>query len=346
MASKTDIKRGIKTRMRTLFVLEYLNRYVGKVVSAADIMDAFLDKYPLDYKEDSISMNKYIYDDVHSLIEFGYDVEILRGHGIRMNTRKDGMTPMEIELIEMAINSSPMLAKRDKKALRYRITGSIGDKVSGRTIADNIEWIREAIGYVDSSKCPLHPKYVSFDYIVQEETEAMEYVSVLPSKTVNMKVVAYGLQLPNGKTPYAYFWGVNTVHRKIASYRIDRMSNIRVREKCEAKELKTIIKEEMDRASRRSAKKATVKIITHKAMIKWAVSSFGMPERQNNNPDNDEAVVLEYRMADLERVRLFNYIAENPNRVELSGPPAARQEYREFLRKKIQRYADMIDEYK
>lgn len=345
MASKTDIKRGIKTRMRTLFVLEYLNRYVGKVVSAADIMDAFLDKYPLDYKEDSISMNKYIYDDVHSLIEFGYDVEILRGHGIRMNTRKDGMTPMEIELIEMAINSSPMLAKRDKKALRYRITGSIGDKVSGRTIADNIEWIKEAIGMRDRKGCPIHPKVISFDYLIQEETVRMEYVTVLPRKSLEVRTVPMAIFLPDTTHIYATLLGVDLEKKKLISYRIDRISKIRIVGDYDSAMLDAILTREEAKAAAAKEKPIKIRVEILKPLLGWFIDHYGKPNTQNNSPDNDEAVIAEYYLAPKQMKKLFDFISENKV-VKIVGTPTAKEHYREYLRAKIQRYSDMIDEYK
>lgn len=341
MADK-EKSRGRKTRMRALFVLEYLNSHVGKVVSASDIMEAFLEKYPFDYKEDSTSMNKYIYEDVHALQQFGYKVKILRGHGILMDTRSDGMTPTEVELIGTVISRSKMLAKKDKEALQDRLTGRFGVKSSGRT---NIETLYKAIGEHDEKGCPIHPQMISFDYLIQEETVRLDFVSSLPRKSIEIKIVPLAVILPDATHSYSVLLGVDLKEKKVKPFRIDRMSKISPEGNYDKATLAGILAHQKVGATSAKETPLTVRVEILKQLLGWFIEQYGMPYTQNNNPANDETVLAEYHLSPDKVKTLFDFISRK-KMVRLVGHQEAKEHYRNYLRAQIQRYNDMLDECK
>lgn len=328
MGNKRGVKGRPNNRQRLLFVEDYFRTRVGQVVATADIMASLLDEYPADYTGNAESSYKYIYEDIKAINEhYGDIIEPVRGKGFIMVERLDGISETEISMLTTIISKSRSINKTDKEVLRRKIDPSHAGspaEPTGRTTAQNIEWIREAIG---SKEKP--PKIITFDYVIQEKTDDMEFLRGLQKKTKQVRAIPFYISNNLSMNAYDFETG------RCEWFSLEKVERVRLTKDPIEIDVKKVRQEYFDDYYGENFVVADLEAPKNslEAITKW----LGPLISQHNSPDKEEKCIIQVKVKNTKKNYLFRDLVIRDG-LYLLGPDSLIEEFKEFIKGRMERY--------
>lgn len=258
-------------KLKILYILDYLqkNSHQDHPVSTNDLIDMLA-------SHDITCNRKTVYSDVSSLQQYGIDIESIPGRNGGYYIASRNFELPEIKLLIDAVQSSRFLTEKKSRELIEKLCTqcSVHDArlmrrdvvVSGRvksmneTIYYNVDTIQDAIA---------DGKQISFRYFDYGIDGARHY------RNRDYVASPYGLCQENEN---CYLLAHSPRHG-VTSYRVDRMSDIRIlsqkRLPCPELEGKQLVEHANRLFQMYSGEKTTVKLRFHQSLVNVVLDRFG-----------------------------------------------------------------------
>ena len=330
MSNKRVVKGRPNNRLRLLFVEDYFRTRVGQVVATADIMADFLDEYPAEYKGNAESSYKYIYEDIKAINEhYGDIIEPVRGKGFRMVERLDGISETEIAMLNTTISKSRSINRTDKEVLKRKLDPSGAGaqaEPAGRTTAQNIEWIKEAIG---SKEKP--PKIITFDYVIQEKTADMEFLRGLEKKIKPVRAIPFYISKNLSMNAYDFETG------RCEWFSLEKVERVRITKDPIEIDVKKIREDYFNAYYAEGENFVVADLEAPKNILDDLIKWFGAPISQHNTPGKEDSCIIQMKIENRKKKYLYSqlYFVDD---LRIIGPDSLIEEYKEFMLAKIEKY--------
>ena len=259
-------------KLKILYILDYLqkNSHERKPVRAAELIAMLQNRHGIHCDR------KTVYSDVAALQEYGADIVSIPGRNGGYYIASQRFQLPELKLLIDAVQSSRFLTERKSRELIEKLCSQCNEEdarlmkrnvlVSGRvksmneSIYYNVDAIQEAIG----QNRQISFRYFDWDLGGKRRYRDKEYLAS-----------PYGLCQDNEN----YYLLAHSQRHGVTSYRVDRMTDIRItderRNPCPELTGKALVKHATHLLQMYSGDAVTVKLQFHRSLINVVIDRFG-----------------------------------------------------------------------
>lgn len=259
-------------KLKILYILDYLhkNSHESKPVRAAELIAMLQNRHGIHCDR------KTVYSDVAALQEYGVDIVSIPGRNGGYYIASQRFQLPELKLLIDAVQSSRFLTERKSRALIEKLCSQCNEEdarlmkrnvlVSGRvksmneSIYYNVDAIQEAIG----QNRQISFRYFDWDLGGKRRYRDKEYLAS-----------PYGLCQDNEN----YYLLAHSQRHGVTSYRVDRMTDIRItderRNPCPELTGKALVEHANQLFQMYSGDAVTVKLQFHRSLINVVIDRFG-----------------------------------------------------------------------
>lgn len=259
-------------KLKILYILDYLqkNSHENKPVKAAELIAMLENRHGIHCDR------KTVYSDVAALQEYGADIVSIPGRNGGHYIASQRFQLPELKLLIDAVQSSRFLTERKSRELIEKLCSQCNEEdarlmkrnvlVSGRvksmneSIYYNVDAIQEAIG----QNRQISFRYFDWDLGGKRRYRDKEYLAS-----------PYGLCQDNEN----YYLLAHSQRHGVTSYRVDRMTDIRLtdesRNPCPELTGKALVEHANQLFQMYSGDAVTVKLLFHRSLINVVIDRFG-----------------------------------------------------------------------
>ena len=259
-------------KLKILYILDYLqkNSHENKPVKAAELIAMLENRHGIHCDR------KTVYSDVAALQEYGADIVSIPGRNGGHYIASQRFQLPELKLLIDAVQSSRFLTERKSRELIEKLCSQCNEEdarlmkrnvlVSGRvksmneSIYYNVDAIQEAIG----QNRQISFRYFDWDLGGKRRYRDKEYLAS-----------PYGLCQDNEN----YYLLAHSQRHGVTSYRVDRMTDIRLtdesRNPCPELTGKALVEHANRLFQMYSGDAVTVKLLFHRSLINVVIDRFG-----------------------------------------------------------------------
>ena len=259
-------------KLKILYILDYLqkNSHENKPVKAAELIAMLENRHGIHCDR------KTVYSDVAALQEYGADIVSIPGRNGGHYIASQRFQLPELKLLIDAVQSSRFLTERKSRELIEKLCSQCNEEdarlmkrnvlVSGRvksmneSIYYNVDAIQEAIG----QNRQISFRYFDWDLGGKRRYRDKEYLAS-----------PYGLCQDNEN----YYLLAHSHRHGVTSYRVDRMTDIRLtdesRNPCPELTGKALVEHANQLFQMYSGDAVTVKLLFHRSLINVVIDRFG-----------------------------------------------------------------------
>ena len=259
-------------KLKILYILDYLqkNSHENKPVKAAELIAMLENRHGIHCDR------KTVYSDVAALQEYGADIVSIPGRNGGCYIASQRFQLPELKLLIDAVQSSRFLTERKSRELIEKLCSQCNEEdarlmkrnvlVSGRvksmneSIYYNVDAIQEAIG----QNRQISFRYFDWDLGGKRRYRDKEYLAS-----------PYGLCQDNEN----YYLLAHSQRHGVTSYRVDRMTDIRLtdesRNPCPELTGKALVEHANQLFQMYSGDAVTVKLLFHRSLINVVIDRFG-----------------------------------------------------------------------
>lgn len=259
-------------KLKILYILDYLqkNSHECKPVRAAELIEMLQNRHGIHCDR------KTVYSDVAALQEYGADIVSVPGRNGGYYIASQRFQLPELKLLIDAVQSSRFLTERKSRELIEKLCSQCNEDdarlmkrnvlVSGRvksmneSIYYNVDAIQEAIG----QNRQISFRYFDWDLGGKRRYRDKEYLAS-----------PYGLCQDNEN----YYLLAHSQRHGVTSYRVDRMTDIRLsdqtRTPCPELTGKALVEHANQLFQMYSGEAVTVKLLFHRSLINVVIDRFG-----------------------------------------------------------------------
>lgn len=259
-------------KLKILYILDYLqkNSHESKPVRAAELIAMLQNRHGIHCDR------KTVYSDVAALQEYGADIVSIPGRNGGYYIASQRFQLPELKLLIDAVQSSRFLTERKSRELIEKLCSQCNEEdarlmkrnvlVSGRvksmneSIYYNVDAIQEAIG----QNRQISFRYFDWDLGGKRRYRDKEYLAS-----------PYGLCQDNEN----YYLLAHSQRHGVTSYRVDRMTDIRItdesRNPCPELTGKALVEHANQLFQMYSGDAVTVKLQFHRSLINVVIDRFG-----------------------------------------------------------------------
>lgn len=259
-------------KQKILYILDYLqkNSHENKPVRAAELIAMLENRHGIHCDR------KTVYSDVAALQEYGADIVSIPGRNGGYYIASQRFQLPELKLLIDAVQSSRFLTERKSRELIEKLCSQCNEEdarlmkrnvlVSGRvksmneSIYYNVDAIQEAIG----QNRQISFRYFDWDLGGKRRYRDKEYLAS-----------PYGLCQDNEN----YYLLAHSQRHGVTSYRVDRMTDIRLtdesRNPCPELTGKALVEHANQLFQMYSGDAVTVKLLFHRSLINVVIDRFG-----------------------------------------------------------------------
>lgn len=259
-------------KLKILYILDYLqkNSHENKPVKAAELIAMLENRHGIHCDR------KTVYSDVAALQEYGADIVSIPGRNGGHYIASQRFQLPELKLLIDAVQSSRFLTERKSRELIEKLCSQCNEEdarlmkrnvlVSGRvksmneSIYYNVDAIQEAIG----QNRQISFRYFDWDLGGKRRYRDKEYLAS-----------PYGLCQDNEN----YYLLAHSHRHGVTSYRVDRMTDIRLtdesRSPCPELTGKALVEHANQLFQMYSGDAVTVKLLFHRSLINVVIDRFG-----------------------------------------------------------------------
>lgn len=259
-------------KLKILYILDYLqkNSHENKPVKAAELIAMLENRHGIHCDR------KTVYSDVAALQEYGADIVSIPGRNGGHYIASQRFQLPELKLLIDAVQSSRFLTERKSRELIEKLCSQCNEEdarlmkrnvlVSGRvksmneSIYYNVDAIQEAIG----QNRQISFRYFDWDLGGKRRYRDKEYLAS-----------PYGLCQDNEN----YYLLAHSQRHGVTSYRVDRMTDIRLtdesRSPCPELTGKALVEHANQLFQMYSGDAVTVKLLFHRSLINVVIDRFG-----------------------------------------------------------------------